>query len=246
MSSIYENVHVWKESVWIFLYCVAENYPKNPTPSQRKHLGYFLTSLQYIFPSKECREYYKLFVEKKPIHTIIHQTPLRFPSYLNQLYRFMEKIYQPHKPLTPLPELYQRMKTHCTSSNSKSPEIWGKHTWLFLHCLTFSFPTCPTKKDVQQHVHFFQSLTVLLPCSRCRQHLQEYLQQYPIRIPLEKGKQSFIKYCIDLHNFINETYTNKKKLSISDAKRLVFDNCFHNFKKKKINQTKLNKREKQK
>ena len=238
MSSIFENVHVWKDSVWIFLYCVAENYPKNPTLSQRKHLGYFLTSLQYVFPCKECREFYKLFLQKKPMDTILHQTPIRFPSYLNQLYRFMEKMYHPHKSLKPLPDLYQKVKTRCTTSSSKSPQIWGKYTWLFLHCITFCFPTCPTKKEIQQHVRFFQSLTVLLPCSHCRQHLREYLQQHPIRVALEQGKQSFIKYCIDLHNFINETYTDKKKLSFSDAKRLVFDNCFQEFKKTQPNRTK--------
>ena len=37
------------------------------------------------------------------------------------------------------------------------PKIWGPPGWLFLHTITFNYPTNPTEEDKKYYKNFFYS-----------------------------------------------------------------------------------------
>jgi len=60
------------------------------------------------------------------------------------------------------------------------PAFWGKATWIYLHTLTFNYPTNPTLEDKQKYYTHFKNLGDMLPCSSCAESYKIYFQYIPI------------------------------------------------------------------
>jgi hypothetical protein len=51
------------------------------------------------------------------------------------------------------------------------PALWGPMTWKMLHVISESMPETLTVDEQADVTKFFRSLTTVLPCQKCREHL---------------------------------------------------------------------------
>ncbi len=106
----------------------------------------------------------------------------------------------------------------------KDPKVWGAPAWMFLHCVTLTYPESPSTTDKKHYKKFFESLEHVLPCKKCREHYGQYLLDHPLDPSLVSQKE-LVKYMIRLHNYINVHYRNKPKISLSEAKKEISMQC---------------------
>jgi hypothetical protein len=81
---------------------------------------------------------------------------------------------------------------------------WGIAIWFMLHCIAAAFPEKPTDEHKNAVIKLFHSLSQLLPCSICSNHLKEYLKQHKIEDNVENREQ-FERYVYDLHEHVNKS-----------------------------------------
>jgi hypothetical protein len=219
---------VWNDSVWIFLYCLADNFPRYPNQKLCHLLKNFFTSLPNVLPCANIRSCYLEFFKHYPFSkSLLKESPLPLLQYVIDLRNYVMKSYErPFRTVTKrdVEILISKKCLKSTVNSSKSPTVWGSSTWLFLHCISFSFPNNPSKKDKKIYKIFLESLSQLLPCNVCKLHMQNYLILHPVENSM-KSRESFIKYIINMHNHVNVKYNNKKKISMKEAKNLVRLNC---------------------
>jgi len=78
--------------------------------------------------------------------------------------------------------------------------VWGPHTWFFLHSVTFNYPFKPTAEDKKHIGQFFKEIEDILPCSICRRHYKGHLKKKPIQ---DGSRKELAYWLIDLHNIVN-------------------------------------------
>lgn len=106
----------------------------------------------------------------------------------------------------------------------KNTKVWGSSAWLFLHCISQTYPEKPTFKEKRAYKSFLLSLQDVLPCSLCREHTKLYFEKYPVEEALE-NRERFVCYLIQLRNYINKHYKKQKKLKIKIAKEKIQKAC---------------------
>ena len=112
----------------------------------------------------------------------------------------------------------------------KKPTVWGQHAWVFLHCVTYSYPDKPTRLDKIHYKTFMNSLQFVLPCELCRKHYAEYLHHHPIDGFLE-SKDKFVHYVLKLHNYINTHFKKQKGISLEQGKNRFENFCIQQYMK---------------
>ena len=95
------------------------------------------------------------------------------------------------------------------------PKIWGPKLWFTIHTIALNYPDNPSYQDKRNHEEFFNQLTFMIPCDKCRIHFKERLNKYPVIQHLENSDTLF-RYTILLHNDVNEMLK-KPKLSYEDV-----------------------------
>jgi hypothetical protein len=94
-------------------------------------------------------------------------------------------------------------------------EIWGPKAWFFIHSLALGYPSSPTDKDKEHYRVFFNNLGYVLPCSWCRVHYHQNLNDKELERGLESRKDLF-NFTVDIHNKVN-SMLGKPILSHEDA-----------------------------
>jgi hypothetical protein len=51
------------------------------------------------------------------------------------------------------------------------PNVWGKHMWASIHFIALAYPDAPTEENKNTYYSFFTNLYKVLPCHKCREHL---------------------------------------------------------------------------
>ena len=83
------------------------------------------------------------------------------------------------------------------------PSVWGPFFWHTIHIVALGYSKNPTYTDKKCAKEFCESLAFLLPCSICREHYKEYLQEKPISTFLD-SRTDLIKWTIQIHNKVNK------------------------------------------
>jgi len=83
-----------------------------------------------------------------------------------------------------------------------SPDVWGPIFWATMHIATLGYPVQPTQHDQEQAVHFYESLTVMIPCPICRDHYSHILTEMPVKDAV-KGRDELINWVFRVHNKVN-------------------------------------------
>ena len=83
------------------------------------------------------------------------------------------------------------------------PSVWGPFFWHTIHIVALGYPKNPTYTDKKCAKEFYEALAFLLPCSVCREHYKEYVQEKPISTFLD-SRTDLIKCTIQIHNKVNK------------------------------------------
>jgi len=57
----------WGKTAWKFIHSVALTYPNNPSDTEKQAMENFIFSLQYLLPCAQCRNNFKLELQKYPL-----------------------------------------------------------------------------------------------------------------------------------------------------------------------------------
>lgn len=82
------------------------------------------------------------------------------------------------------------------------PEVWGPPAWTFLHTITLNYPENPTIREKENYSTFFNLLSEILPCDRCKAHYKKNIEENPIKLD---SKEELTKWLFDIHNKVNES-----------------------------------------
>lgn len=83
-----------------------------------------------------------------------------------------------------------------------NPASWGRSAWIFLHCVSLTYPKNPTKEDKAHYRALFESLAYTLPCTLCQTEYRQWLQAHPVGPHLSSRKKLSL-WLIQLHNNVN-------------------------------------------
>lgn len=102
-----------------------------------------------------------------------------------------------------------------------NPDIWGRGTWILLHCMTATYPLRVTQRIRDRYGAFLHILAQTLPCRLCRLHSRRFITRHPPRL---EDRSAFMHWMIDFHNYVNRRL-GKPVLSYDVALRLIHDAC---------------------
>ena len=84
------------------------------------------------------------------------------------------------------------------------PSIWGHSGWKFLFSIAYVYPdNSPDIETKQNYFVYFTHLKHILPCSNCRTHYAQYLENNPVQFYLF-NRESLFKWLLGLHNQSNK------------------------------------------
>lgn len=96
------------------------------------------------------------------------------------------------------------------SISNINPNVWGPHAWKFLHYITLAYPSSPTISDKQNTKIFFESMSHILPCEKCKIHFQEMLKNNPLTEKVLSSKWNLVNWLLMVHNKINLKHGKKE------------------------------------
>jgi len=106
-----------------------------------------------------------------------------------------------------------------------NPDIWGPFGWFFNDSICLSYPENPTQNEKQHYINFFYALPYILPCTKCRNHFNQYITKYPLNDNILQSKENLIKWFLGAHNNINRI--NNKKLITLEEFYLYYNKKFN-------------------
>lgn len=80
--------------------------------------------------------------------------------------------------------------------------FWGPSGWRLLHSIVSGYN--PNTSSKLKYLHFFESLTDILPCIYCRRSLKEYYQEVPFKSHYLDDSISFHHWLYQIHNRVND------------------------------------------
>ena len=84
------------------------------------------------------------------------------------------------------------------------PSVWGPKLWFVIHTVALNFPDNPSYEDKRHYEDFFNNLTFMIPCDKCRIHYTDRLRKNPVINHLDNSDKLF-RYTIHLHNDVNKS-----------------------------------------
>ena len=84
------------------------------------------------------------------------------------------------------------------------PTVWGPCFWHTMHIIALSYPANPSYAHKRAAKEFFEGLSHLIPCPKCREHYQTHLQKYPISPHLDRRDDIF-RWTVNVHNEVNKS-----------------------------------------
>lgn len=103
---------------------------------------------------------------------------------------------------------------------SNDPRVWGPHLWKYMHCSAANYPDRPTKEQIDQMITWLKTLTVTIPCKKCKEHYSQYIDrhQHTLR-EICASKDKLFNFIVDIHNQVNKR-NNKPIVSYDEARQL--------------------------
>lgn len=99
------------------------------------------------------------------------------------------------------------------------PKIWGPHTWIFLHSITFDYPEKPTQEDKENYKKYFELIGAVLPCYHCRESYKKYIQTGTTELndDVMKDRESITKWLYYVHEAVNNKLNVDYGVSYNDV-----------------------------
>ncbi|HMP29318.1 MAG TPA: ERV1/ALR-related protein [Saprospiraceae bacterium] len=88
-----------------------------------------------------------------------------------------------------------------TDDKSKGRDFWGPCQWKSLHSIAASYKPC----NAHAFLNYVNSLSYLLPCEQCCQHLGQNLKKFPVEPYLGNNHDLFF-WTYLLHDAVNQSH----------------------------------------
>lgn len=85
---------------------------------------------------------------------------------------------------------------------------WGNNIWNAIHCIALVNKGTDSKKIIP----FLKEMIELLPCEKCKEHSNSYIQN-------TSTNTEIFEYTIQFHNYINNIL-GKPLMNLHDAKKI--------------------------
>jgi len=105
------------------------------------------------------------------------------------------------------------------------PEVWGPHTWIFLHTITFNYPENPNSNDKDNIRQFIKYFHTQIPCNKCKKHFKQNLKKHPLSESILSNKDNLIDWMIAMHNEVNKMHG--KKIYTRDEVIDYYENIYN-------------------
>jgi len=116
-----------------------------------------------------------------------------------------------------------------SSSNGLMTKVWGPPGWLFLHCVSFGYPTDPINFDiekkqvigttVQMYRSFFENLGWVFPCVYCRDSYKQFIKDLPLTDQVLSSRDNLVEWFWKIHSKVNNKLQVKyKNINLDNVK----------------------------
>jgi len=94
---------------------------------------------------------------------------------------------------------------------------WGPNYWFVIHHSAAYYSNNPTQSEQTGMFQFILSIPTILPCSICKGHAREFLEEnYQYLKRVVTNKQFLFRFFVDFHNSVN-VRTGKQSMSYAEA-----------------------------
>lgn len=84
-----------------------------------------------------------------------------------------------------------------------SPTFWGPSLWAVIHIIPFGYE--PNEDNKKNYKLFFQYLSNVIPCSKCKEHHKKLMKnEFALTDDILSSQDKFIKWTYDYHKYVNE------------------------------------------
>lgn len=83
-----------------------------------------------------------------------------------------------------------------------NPEVWGPPLWKEMHLKTFQYPNFPTLEEKSRAIAYFNHITHILPCEKCKIHYETELYINPVEFNVG-SRDEISRWLVNLHNNVN-------------------------------------------
>jgi len=114
------QTRVWGPAGWVFLHCIAQNYPQEPTSAQKEHYRSFFRLVGTVLPCRYCRESYQQFIDEPG--TILDDNVMKsratFSKWLFDVHNKINKKLGIKESITfkQVTDKYESFRSKCTKS----------------------------------------------------------------------------------------------------------------------------------
>lgn len=199
-------------NVWDVIHIQGKTFDTRSENSRESFICFF-ECLGDLLPNLEYRTNLKNFMYQYPLSSIIFtaentfEWSYRLHSYINLIKRVE------HKPSSDI---------SLTEAHSKYSYInkddWARPTWFLIHFIARNLPAkIPPEQRIALKA-FVVCLRYLLPCSICRNHMNEYISGTEIDSYL-LTRDSFFFWTWRFHNEVNKRL-GKRVIPLEEASRI--------------------------
>jgi len=195
--------------LWETLYIIAICFDPSTNKLGTNEMIGFFHELAFIFPDPYISILIKKFILSNPIEDNICKCKTHVKWLVNLNNYICTNLSIDHKT--------DDYNSVCKKYDIKniSKKKWGNSAWFFIHYIAL-------RQKTQTNIYHFNKmmyyLAFILPCEKCRNHLQSHLLNFPIDSDVTNGIDLF-RWTFNLHNTVNQSL-GKKILSFEEAIRI--------------------------
>ena len=184
------------EQLWDCIHIFAKTLePTNPT--YRDCFLCFFECLKDLIPDDTYKYYFTSFIEASPpqYFLVSQDTAFEWTFKMRLSTIFSERKRGKPLPIITLKQLQPRYEMI-------TKDDWSQAVWFILHFLTSNLPQKPNNDLLLTIKAFCVCIRYLLPCPKCKAHMEEYLADHPIDKAFGSGWDIFEWTC-DYHETVN-------------------------------------------
>jgi len=97
-----------------------------------------------------------------------------------------------------------------TTANGFMTKVWGPPMWMIMHMITLNY----TEKKKKETKKFFESLTGVLPCKKCRINYTKIISNGPLKLTdaVFKNRNTLSMWLFKVHNKVQKDIYKKSSL----------------------------------
>jgi len=122
-------VKTWGPAGWVFLHCIAQNYPQQPSASQKKYYISFFKDIGNVLPCRYCRESYQQFIKEgsTKLTKTVMKNRQTLSKWLYDIHNKVNKKLEVKSENVPsFEEVTQKYESFRSRCSNKSPDIIEK------------------------------------------------------------------------------------------------------------------------